>query len=335
MKIMRTILSPFSGLYKVITNWRNYFYDREILKSHSLDIPVISIGNITAGGTGKTPFAIALANILVERGFKPAIITRGYKRRSKGQVIVSEGSGPIVSAPESGDEPFLMAQQTKNVVIIADADRFAAGKTAQDNYQSDIIIADDCFQHRRLHRDVDIVLWDAYSSPFDEHLIPKGRLREAFGNLNRADLLVFTRTDQPAPEFGSFFRDHGLTCFTAPTDITDVKTADKSIDQKYLRGKKLLAFCGLGNPEQFFDTVKQLEPAKLQATTFPDHHKYTRAEMEKIFSQFTQDGCDYLITTEKDRANIPANYSGRAELLFLSIEMNIQNSLIKEILDRI
>ncbi|MFP4546672.1 MAG: tetraacyldisaccharide 4'-kinase [Fidelibacterota bacterium] len=333
MKIIRTILTPFAMLYQGITNLRNYFYDMKILKSHELKIPVISIGNITAGGTGKTPFAIALAMLLKEKDFKPAIITRGYKRNSKGQMIVSEGEGPIVTAADSGDEPFLMAKKTKDVVIIVDADRYAAGKTAQDKYKCDIVIADDGFQHRRLHRDVDIVLWDAYSSPYEEHLIPRGRLRESFHNLKRADFLVFTRTQKPKPDYVSFFHDQGMECFTAPTEITTIKTAHKHIDRNLLKGKKLLAFCGLGNPEQFFDTVKQLEPAKLLTATFPDHHKYTNQHIERLLAKSRN--TDYLITTEKDRANIPAKFLNRPELLFLSINMYIPESLLNDILNRL
>ncbi len=329
------ILSPFAGIYNGVTSLRNYFFNIDLKKTIELDIPVISVGNITAGGTGKTPFTITLAKLLVEKGFKPAIITRGYKRKSKGQIIVSNGNGPTVPVEISGDEPFLMAEKTDNVVIIADKDRVSAGKTVIEKFDCDIIIADDCFQHRRLFRDVNIILWDSYTSPFEEYLLPKGRLRESFSGLLRGDFMVFTRTEKPDEKDVKFFNQKGLECYTSPTRITSIKNISGDLDQSEVENKKILAFCGLGNHQQFFDTVQQLNPNKLITQKFSDHHKYSNRQIDELFNKLKEDEIDYLITTEKDRTNIPTKYLNNEKLLFLSIELEIGNSLLQRILKNI
>ena len=331
----KILLTPLKLLYSIATELRNCLYDKKILKSTGLEIPVISVGNITAGGTGKTPFAIALANMLVNREFRPAIITRGYKRKSNGQVIVSKGGGPMVNATESGDEPYLMAKKTAGVVIIANADRVVAGRTAHQQFGCDIIIADDCFQHRQLARDVNILLWDAYSSPVEEKLLPVGRLRESFKHLNRADILVLTRTNNPEQNYIDFFHHFGLECYYSPTKITGISAQNREIDPKFLRNKKFLAFCGLGNHQQFFDTVKTLQPSAMITAKFPDHHKYSDTEMDKIFARSIGENCDFIITTEKDKTNIPENYLNHKNLLILSIELKINQALCDRILSLI
>lgn len=327
---MRKFLFPIASLYQLITFLRNKFYDKNIFKSYEVEIPVISIGNITVGGTGKTPFTISLAKILLEKGFRPAIITRGYKRKTKDQIIVSEGNGPQVSALKSGDEPFLMAEKTKNIVIIADRNRYEAAKTAHEEYNCDIILADDAFQHRKLKRDIDIVLWDASASPQKERILPVGRLRESLVGLKRADMIVFTRTNNAKKKDVVFFENNGLDTFVSPTIIENIHRKGNLVDISVAKGKNLAAFCGLGNHEQFFDTVKKLEPAKLITAEFPDHHKYSEVEIEKLLSKTKE--YDYLITTEKDLTNIPEKHQSLENLLVLSISLKISYNLIEEIM---
>ena len=333
--MINKILTPIAALYKSVTTLRNYFYDINLKKTHKLEIPVISVGNITAGGTGKTPFTITLANLLVEKGHKPAIVTRGYKRKSKDQVIVSKGDGAIVSVEISGDEPFLMAEKTNKVVIIADKNRIEAGKTAIEKFGCNIIIADDCFQHRRLFRDVNIVLWDSYSSPYEENLLPKGRLRESFDGLSRADFLVFTRTENPYEKDVQFFNDKGLECYSSPTKINAIKNVNGEVLSSQLNNTYLFAFCGLGNNQQYFDTVRKINPKKIIVQKFSDHHKYSNQQMEALFRKAEEQNIDYLITTEKDRANIPEKFLQNKKLLFLSISLEIDDVLLDRILQDI
>ena len=274
-----------------------------------------------------------MANRLVELGYTPAIITRGYKRKSKGQVVVCDGNGPIVSPIEGGDEPYLMAQKTNNVVIIADKNRYEAGKTAHQKYGCNIIIIDDGFQHRRLFRNINIVLWDSYSSPFREKILPFGKLRESFTGLKRADFVVLTRTENSNEDYINFFKNNNLECFTSSTLITGVFNQSTIFDEKKLKRKNILAFCGLGNHEQFYDTVKLLEPSKIITANFSDHNKYSSIQMEKLFEKAKDANCNYLITTEKDYTNIPVEYKKSEKLIVISISLEINNTLIEKILN--
>ncbi len=319
------LLLPISIIYNTIIFTRNLLYDKQIFKSEKLSVPVISIGNITAGGTGKTPFTISLAKMLQKNGYKVGIITRGYKRKSKGQIVVSIGKGPEYSAEICGDEPYLMAQKTSGINIIADKNRISAGKTATNKYECNIILVDDGFQHRKLARDVNILLWDSYADPNKESVIPTGRLRESFKGLNRASFIVITRTDSPPEHIEKFFKKKKLQIFTAPTIIDQLLNpySKQMIEPDKINNKSVYAFCGLGNHGQFFDTIKTLNPQKLITSKFPDHFKYTENHIQQIQKQSVESKCDYIITTEKDFANFPVSTKPITKLLLISISMDL------------
>ena len=319
-------------LFNIISTLRNILYNYKFLKINSAHIPVISVGNITAGGTGKTPFTIALANLFVENGYQPAIITRGYKRTSKGQVVASNGAGPLASVAECGDEPWLMSQKTTNVVIIADKNRFSAAQTAQDKHNCNVIICDDGFQHRRLKRDADIVLWDSTTSPNNEKLLPVGRLRESFRCLKRADYLVFTRSEKFLDSYIQFFEKYNLEFALSQTRISQLLNKDNQVEPSRIYEEKVLAFCGLGNPVQFFDTIKKLKPQLLLTKAFADHHKYSEKQMEDLLDFAVSKECKYLITTEKDYTNIPSVYKESNKIIVVSIEMHIDDKLFSSLL---
>ncbi len=327
------LLSPLAFFYNGITTLRNWLYDTHFLTQHSLNSPVISVGNITAGGTGKTPFSISLANQLVKKGYQPAIITRGYKRKSNGQIIVSNGSGPLVAPSVSGDEAYLMAEKTNDVVIIADKDRYAAGEVAVTQYHCNVIIADDCFQHRRLKRDIDIVLWDSYQSPYREKVLPVGRLRESYRGLARASFVVLTRTAKIKEAFRNFFHQYQLNTFLSPTIITAITYQDNFIDISLINNEPVFAFCGLGNHDQFFDTLKTLQPSQLITAKFPDHHTYSELEIVKILEKAKKTNCRYILTTEKDRTNIPEQF--HKQFYFVAIKLAINQELLDEIVTRL
>ncbi|MCF7886138.1 MAG: tetraacyldisaccharide 4'-kinase [Candidatus Marinimicrobia bacterium] len=332
--MIKILLLPFSMLYLGITKIRNFLYDRDLLPSEGLKVPVISVGNITAGGTGKTPFTIALANHLKEKGYKPVIITRGYKKMSKGQVIVSRGEGPLVSPEIGGDEPYLMARKT-TAHVIADPNRYQAGLTAQQ-YDCNVIIADDAFQHRSLNRDVDIVLWDAAHNPKQAQPLPSGYLRESIKSVRRADFLIFSRTAEISQHHSHYFKKLApeITQFPTPLVIKKLYTAadHKNVDFDTVRNRKVLAFCGLGNPDQFYKTIEKLQPEKIHFKAFADHYKYGQKDLEKLTKKAKQLNCDYLLTTEKDFTNFPAKYNPAPKILILEVTMQIDSALLKQIL---
>ncbi len=333
--VLQFVLTVAAFPYMTATSIRNWLYDKNIFKTEKLSVPVISVGNITAGGTGKTPFVISLSKTLQHNGYKVGIITRGYRRKGKEQVIVSTGKGPLVPPHISGDEPHLMAYKTKDAVIIADRNRVAAGKTAIEKYNCTILIADDGYQHRRLSRDLNILLWDAYSNPYKEKVLPAGKLRESWRGLKRASLLVFTRTDTIPDSYKRFFREKRLDLkqYCSPIFIEKIVNASSgnTLNLEDLKGQSISAFCGLGNPQQFFNTVKKLSPSRLITKKFHDHHKYSKKDIMSLIEDAKSNSCEFLITTEKDSINFPEGFPKIDNLLLIGISLEIEENLKKEI----
>ena len=300
-------------------------------------MPLISVGNITTGGTGKTPFVISLTKILISSNYKVGIITRGYRREGKGQILVCTGNGPLVQSHLAGDEPYIIAKKVPEAVIIADEDRLAAARAAIKNFNCNILVSDDGFQHRQLGRDIDIVLWDAYHDPNKEHLIPLGRMRESWSGLKRASLIVFTRTNTIPGSIRQFFAKKfaEIPLFASTVSVDYLKNAIDSniLDKSKMSGREVLAFCGIGNPSQFFLTVKNLKPSRLTTKKFGDHHKYTYEELHSIKQKAECEGCSFIITTEKDAANFPEKIPPFDNLLLLNISLVINEKLKAAILD--
>ncbi len=331
------LLAPFVGIYWLITAVRNYLYDQQILRTVKLAVPVISVGNISAGGTGKTPVVIRLAKLFVEKNFRVAVVTRGYRRKSRGQLIVSSGNGPQVNATMAGDEPFLIARRCPEAVVICDADRVAAGRTATDQFGCNLILADDAFQHRRLARDYNLCLWDGTLQPQTEYILPAGKLRESLRNIRRADAILVTRCkgiDRKILDYPEFQKFSGIVdC--APVEVTELiePATQKTMPAEKLAGKKIYTFCGLGNSAQFFKTVAALHPQSLHTRSFPDHHRYSRKEFAGIAQSARDVGCDFIITTEKDFINLPRQAASIKNLLLLRVAIPIPLKMQKSILD--
>ncbi len=300
-----------------------------------LAVPVISVGNITAGGTGKTPFTLTLTQWLQSQGFRVGILTRGYGRKYKEPVVIDTDMEQSQASIKVGDEPCLMAERLRQGVIIVQKDRVAAGQTAIRNYGCDLLVLDDGFQYQRLARDLDLVLWDGYQVPATARLLPCGRLREPWQALQRATALIITRTVTSSPQLKSFFQQRfpDLIQFNSPLHITGVehKSKQQSYAPERLHSKKILAFCGLGNPAQFYQTVRQLNPRGLITRTFGDHYRYSAQDVRGLCELAAQSECDYLLTTEKDYINLPVTPIIK-NLLVLKITLQIDAALQKFIL---
>ncbi|HDP68501.1 MAG TPA: tetraacyldisaccharide 4'-kinase [Candidatus Marinimicrobia bacterium] len=342
-KIARALLQisliPFAGIYGIAIIIRNRLYDGGWLTQQKINVPVISVGNITAGGTGKTPFVIALANWLTQLGYSPGIISRGYKRKSRGQQIVKNRGKVLLTPSVAGDEPFLIADQTERTVVITDTDRCAAAETAVNRYGCDILIADDAFQHRRLQRNLDIVLWDIELDPNSCRLLPAGRLREPLKGLRRADLLLISRTTEIPARYHRRFQKVRTVIFIAPLTYGLARIGSLSgnpdFTQEQLSGKTVLTFCGLGNPNQFFDLVASLTKTKPVAKSFPDHYRYTMRDVHWLDHLAKKHNCRYLITTRKDAVNLPAAAQNIADLLVVDIEYIIGEKIKAAILNKL
>ncbi len=190
---IRFLLFPLTGLYGLAIEIRNLLYDKRCIKTSKFDIPVISVGNLTVGGTGKTPFVIYLAQYLKESSLSVGIVSRGYGRKTKGTVIVHDGKSILSSHDESGDEPWLIASALKSVPVIVDEDRTQGIQTLIDKFPVDVVLLDDAFQHRRAGRDLDILLINSRESSGNYHLLPGGKLREPLRQSRRASLIVHTK----------------------------------------------------------------------------------------------------------------------------------------------
>ncbi len=329
LTIITHILSYF---YLGVVTLRNRFYDRGLLKEVKLPCPVISVGNITVGGTGKTPCVIMLAQMLKKNGFRPAVISRGYGGRSTNPVnVVSNGEAILLDSETAGDEPFLMADVLKGIPVITGAERKVTGKAAIEKYGADVIICDDAMQHRQIFRDINLILWDSEGLKGNYHVLPRGKLREPVEEIRRASAMLFTRADadvKPDAKIEEIIHACKIPVFISSHHPEAIISGDERIQKPVseLSGKKVYAFCGIANPASFEKTLLAAG-AKLSALEcFPDHHGYDEKEIEKIKTGFFESGADYLLTTQKDAVRL-RNYPGFLKMLFsLRIKLEIKPS---------
>lgn len=276
---------------------------------------VISIGNITVGGTGKTPATIAVAEEALRRGYFPVILTRGYRGRQKGPCFVTAaeqagGATPCSTVEEAGDEPVVMAARLPDVPVVKSADRHAGGRYALDMLRRSaetpmLFILDDGFQHWRLHRDLDIVLIDGLNPFGNRRLLPLGPLREPLDALKRADLFVVTkaRNDEAALEARAL--NSAAPLFFSDYAVTGVRSrGGVSFPAETLRGEKAYAFCGIANPESFRRTLEALGVRLCGFKAYRDHHAYSTAELNSLRAEAERYGCRLLVTTEKDMVKL-------------------------------
>jgi len=300
-KLARLILRAWAGVFAINIRIRNRLYDRSILKSRALSVPVICIGNITVGGTGKTPLVIWLCRYLRGRGLKVAVLTRGYKAGRAGD----------------NDETVLLRRELEDVPIIVDANRLRGGRTAIKEHHVDVLVMDDGFQHRQLYRDLDIIAIDCMCPFGYNFLLPRGLLREPAEGLRRADAVVLTRSDTSAGQEIEALADRvrQLLGYRLDEKEPDKKkiiacskhkavalyNADGSkVDLRELQGRKVYAFCGIGNPEAFETTLKQLGAEICGMGYFGDHIHYGEYVLQTLPQDCREHQADWLLTTEKD-----------------------------------
>lgn len=313
------IMMPFSVVYSMITRARLEAYRRGLFSVTRLSAPVISVGNITTGGTGKTPLvewvcrAIAKASTPERVGEKTrvCVLTRGYGRvNPAAQVVVSNGTEILADEREGGDEPTLLARNLLGIAaVICNPNRVAAGQWAIEELKTEAFILDDGFQHLRMARDLDIVTIDATNPWGGGELLPDGRLREAVSGLSRADCVVITRTEQVADlvQLKKAVLDLvGKTpVFTSRMVTSGFRSIDGDrVDQAGLLTQPLAASCGVGNPGSFFTHLQNEGFDLVTRRQFPDHHRYQQSELDAIVADARAHGAVGLITTAKDAIKI-------------------------------
>ncbi len=294
--------------YEVAARLRLWGYARGWFQTHRLPRPVISIGNLTMGGTGKTPVVMYVVDRLIAQGKRVAILSRGYRRRSKApQLLVSDGQQVLVGPEEAGDEPYLMARRCPHAVVAVGADRYALGQWVLSRLPVDCFVLDDGFQHVQLHRDVDLLLVDATDTAGLRAALPVGRLREPLSAAARASAVLITRVDRE--EAGEqVWRQLVQACPALPSPVCVGFTAeefrriggDEGRPRDAFRGRSAVIFSGIGNAGSFHAVVAELGITVIETLAFPDHVHYTHAMMETIRARAHAGGVDLLVTTEKD-----------------------------------
>ncbi len=306
-------------LYHILIQTRNLLYDYKILKTYKSSIPVISIGNITAGGTGKTPFVIYLTKLFLKRNCTPLIISRGYKRKSVNQVLFNGGSD--VSINDVGDEPLLISKKIPEVDIIINKNRVRAIKYAEKSKKKyDVVILDDAFQHRSIKRDLNIVLVNTNQK--HENLLPRGILREPVKNISRADCLILTKNN---PEFNwkQVFKNSSIPVFTCNEEHF-ISNHEK---------KEGVAFCGIGDPSSFWKILDQLSINITKKFVFLDHQEYTSTVINSIESALNKG--DSFYTTEKDWVKLPENFIKKYNGVVIKMKVSVKDSLFVKMIDEI
>lgn len=328
-------LGVLSLCYGVVSAIRAVLYERGLIRKRRVDCHIISVGNLAAGGTGKTPMTIYLAEFLKNIGRKPVVVSRGYKGSAeKSGGIVSDGVHVLMDAAAAGDEPYLMSKVLKNVPVLVGRDRYKSCRMAVEAFQPDVILLDDAFQHLKLLRDIDIVLLDASKPLGNKKLLPRGILREPPRALKRADVVIATRSDSKVliwpkeldamtrgkPVFVTDHKPHvsrmqaGMqrpgTSNAVPVDPPDMDVLNK---------KKVYVFSGIARNREFRAMLRACGLIEVGCSEFPDHHAYSKNDLEAVCRDAQKTGADLLVTTEKDFVRIQRPISWPVDLVVIGV----------------
>lgn len=328
-------LTPFSLAFSLAVRTRNVSYDLGILPTVRVPLSIISIGNLTVGGTGKTPLTLWLAQALQQRGHTVGIITRGYKGTATSPTLAGRYGTPLVTSVEVGDEAIMLARRFAGVVITG-RDRVAAATFAHQHFALDVAILDDGFQHRRLHREVDVLLISA-QGPKNSWLLPAGPFREPLTSMRRAQAIVlskrtgaqeyspslfFARNPQssipnpqsPIPAF------HAELVPTALVQVLHGQWLEQPLS--VLSGKRVIAVTGIANPQPFYHSIREQGAELTRVVEFPDHHSYTHSEWQQLVRD--SDSCDVLLTTEKDLVKLERFSPAVDRLRALRVQLQLE-----------
>jgi tetraacyldisaccharide 4'-kinase len=333
-------------LYELGVRTRAALYENRLFETRRLNTPVISVGNMTVGGAGKTPCVAFLARFLRDEGYEVAILSRGYKRESRGLVEVSNGREILCGPNESGDEPFLLANLCPGARVVVDRDRYAAGKWLESRAPVSVFILDDGYQHMRLARDLNLLLVDA-SEPLDQaRMIPFGRLREPVTAMRRAGAVIVTRSDQLFDRQAfenamARFARAGTPVFYGRHKMTELIRLDGDgvASPCDFAGKRVAAMSGVARPDRFIADLESLGMEIALRRDFDDHHRYTREELSEIVANAREARAEAVITTEKDAANLPRGAAGPLPIFAARIEFACENeqalkTLVRQTVDR-
>ncbi len=335
---LESFLFAISIGYGGSVKMREALYKKGVLQSKRLPCPVISIGNITVGGSGKTPMTIYVAEFIQHLGYGVAIISRGYKGQAeKIGGVVSDGRIICMGPDKAGDEPFMIAQRLKTVPVIVGQNRFKAGRLAIQEFRPDVLLLDDAFQHLKLHRDLDLVLLDSKEPFGNTYLFPRGALREAASALLRGDAVILTRSDVGKPgSLGQIknyvprkpiFHSFHIPYIYKIVTVNSLQSPDRlNISSKYdfgiFKGKRVFAFSGIASNDDFRRTIESFKCKLENFSGFPDHHPYSNGELDEIVKSAMDLSAEFIFTTEKDYVRIAHKIKWPIHLVVIGIEIS-------------
>lgn len=344
---VRGILYCLSVLFEGIVKIRKFLYEVRILRDTTLGVQIIAIGNLTVGGTGKTPVVEKFARELTDQNRKVAILSRGYRskpkpllqrildtllfrRESSPPKVVSDGKSLMLDSEQAGDEPFMLASNLKNVVVLVDKDRVKSGRYAVENFGCDTLLLDDGFQYWKLYgRRQDVVLIDA-QQPFGiEGLLPRGTLREPHEHLNRASVIFITKSNgqtKALRERIAKYNNHAsiIECVHDPKYFVNVYNDNVRIDDlSFISGKKIACLSGIAQPESFEESLISLGAELVYTKSFADHHRYTQQEILNVINRSKHRGAELIITTQKDAVRFPKLDRRDIDIYYLRVEVKI------------
>lgn len=342
---LRALLYALSKVFAVCVKIRRYLYKVRILRDTTVGVQVIAVGNLTVGGTGKTPVVEKLARELKDQGRNVAILSRGYRSRPaplwerilnkillrEDQTpprIVSDGKSLLLDSEKAGDEPYMLASNLKDVIVLVDKDRVKAGRYAVEKFGCDTLLLDDGFQYLKLHgRRLDVVLVDCQEPFGNGYLLPRGTLREPPSHLSRADVIFITKCDGNTESLRQQISQLNpkaliIECVHEPLYFADVFSSEKySLD--IVKGKKVAALSGIAQPESFENRLQQLGAELVYRRRFADHHRFTQQEILNVINQSKKKQAEYIITTQKDAVRFPKIDRRDIPILYMRVEIKI------------
>ena len=339
VRVLLAVLKAFSLLFAAIVSCRYFLYRVGLLRRWPLGIQVISIGNVTAGGTGKTPVTEIFARTLAAEGRKVAILSRGYRRKEApwiqrvftGEItkplVVSDGRHVLLDAAIGGDEPYMLASNLPGVAVLVDRDRVKAGRYAVKKFGCDTLILDDGFQYQRLKHSIEVVLVDA-TNPFGNgNLLPRGILREPARHLKRADIIFLTKCRGDTSAVVADIRRYNqaaeiVECTHAPKVLKDVWSREE-FPLDWLKGKTTCTLSGIASPKGFENSLRHLGAKVVWCERYADHHRYDPSEILYALNRTADMGADALVTTEKDAVRFPRLETAPVRCLYLRIAIEI------------
>lgn len=320
------LLYAASIAYGIGVRARLFSYRSGILPTHRIPAKVVSVGNLTVGGTGKTPVAIFLAEFFRNDRKKVAILSRGYGGSARGVSVVSDREGVLMGPAEAGDEPYLMATRLPGVPVVVSPDRVKAGLFALERFSPQVVILDDAFQHIRLERDINIVLMDSREGFGNGYLLPRGVLREPVSGLKRADFAL-VKGGKPEGRTLELLRSHSVPYIAfsyKPDSLYDIDSG-KGLPLESLRGLKVAAISGIARPDSFIRSLEELGSTVSASLEFPDHHSYADADSRAITEKAR--GADLVVTTEKDGVKLK-RLARQTPVFALKVKVDIDRRLL-------